>query len=119
MKGYAEALEEKINGKKAKIGIVGLGYVGLPLAVEFALKGFSTVGIDLDKRKTDSLASGKNYIQDLRDEDARPAKGLSETGPVGQQAAGLGELGEERHRRQPLLTPEDRDARSMVEDDRR
>ena len=35
MKGYAEALEEKINGKKAKIGIVGLGYVGLPLAVEF------------------------------------------------------------------------------------
>jgi UDP-N-acetyl-D-glucosamine dehydrogenase len=65
----AKALEEKLKSKKAKIGIVGLGYVGLPLAVEFALKGFQTVGIDLDTRKINSLAAGKNYIQDIRDED--------------------------------------------------
>ncbi|MDP4219443.1 MAG: nucleotide sugar dehydrogenase [Bacteroidota bacterium] len=65
----AQALEEKLRSKKAKIGVVGLGYVGLPLAVEFARKGFVTVGIDLDKRKIDSLAAGKNYIQDIRDEE--------------------------------------------------
>src|SRR5437660_11305216 len=65
-------------------------------------------------RPLDRQLGGLRTVQDLRNEDARPAKGLSETGPVGQQAAGLGELGEERHRRQPLLTPEDRDARSMV-----
>src|SRR5713101_7054140 len=70
-------------------------------------------------RPLDRQLGGLRTVQDLRDEDARPAKGLSETGPVGQQAAGLSELGEERHRRQPLLTPEDRDAHSMVEDDRR
>lgn len=69
MNVYANALEEKLRSKAAKIGVVGLGYVGLPLAVEFAMKGFFTVGIDLDKRKADSLASGKNYIQDIRDED--------------------------------------------------
>ncbi|MFI5263634.1 MAG: nucleotide sugar dehydrogenase [Candidatus Kapaibacterium sp.] len=69
MNQHASALEEKLKSKKAKIGIVGLGYVGLPLAVEFARKGFSTVGIDLDKRKIESLAAGKNYIQDIRDEE--------------------------------------------------
>ncbi|MEP7234330.1 MAG: nucleotide sugar dehydrogenase [Ignavibacteriota bacterium] len=68
MKGHSELLEKKIRSGTAKIGVVGLGYVGLPLAVEFARKGFQTVGIDLDKRKIDSLASGKNYIQDIGDE---------------------------------------------------
>ena len=58
-------LESKIKSKKARIGIVGLGYVGLPLAVEFAHKGFSTVGIDVDKSKVDSINRGKNYIQDV------------------------------------------------------
>jgi UDP-N-acetyl-D-glucosamine dehydrogenase len=69
MNTLASALEEKLRSKQAKVGIVGLGYVGLPLAVEFALKGFSVTGIDLDKRKIDSLAAGKNYIQDIRDEE--------------------------------------------------
>jgi UDP-N-acetyl-D-glucosamine dehydrogenase len=69
MNQIAQTLEEKLRSKQARIGVVGLGYVGLPLAVEFALKGFSTIGIDLDKRKIDSLASGKNYIQDIRDEE--------------------------------------------------
>lgn len=58
-------LESKIKSKKARIGIVGLGYVGLPLAVEFAHKGFSTVGIDVDKSKVESINRGKNYIQDV------------------------------------------------------
>ena len=59
------SLEFKIKSKKARIGIVGLGYVGLPLAVEFAHKGFSTVGIDVDKSKVESINRGKNYIQDV------------------------------------------------------
>src|SRR5947209_16458172 len=66
---FAQALEEKLRSKKALVGIVGLGYVGLPLAVEFARKGFSVTGIDLDTRKTGSLSAGKNYIQDIADED--------------------------------------------------
>ncbi len=65
---FAAMLEQKLRDKTAKIGVIGLGYVGLPLAVEFAVKGFETVGIDLDPNKIDSLNAGKNYIQDLRDE---------------------------------------------------
>src|ERR1051326_324529 len=67
MNEHAQALEKKLQSKTAKIGIVGLGYVGLPLAVEFASKGFLTVGIDLDRNKVTSLAAGKNYIQDIED----------------------------------------------------
>src|ERR1041385_5800831 len=62
------SLEAKIINKTAKIGVIGLGYVGLPLAVEFAVKGFDAVGIDLDPTKIETLQSGKNYIQDLKDE---------------------------------------------------
>jgi UDP-N-acetyl-D-glucosamine dehydrogenase len=69
MNSQAQALEEKLKSKSARIGIVGLGYVGLPLAVEFALKGFQVTGIDLDKRKIESLLAGKNYIQDIKDEE--------------------------------------------------
>jgi UDP-N-acetyl-D-glucosamine dehydrogenase len=66
--GHAAALEAKLLNKIAKIGVVGLGYVGLPLAIEFAKQGFTTVGIDLDKSKIASLQAGKNYIQDIPDE---------------------------------------------------
>jgi UDP-N-acetyl-D-glucosamine dehydrogenase len=58
-------LKEKIQKKSAAIGVVGLGYVGLPLAVEYAAKGFRTVGIDVDQRKVDSVNCGKNYIDDV------------------------------------------------------
>ncbi|MFQ3608253.1 MAG: nucleotide sugar dehydrogenase [Chloroherpetonaceae bacterium] len=61
------SLKEKLEKKSAVIGVVGLGYVGLPLAVEFARKGFKTIGIDLDKRKIESLNAGKNYIQDIKE----------------------------------------------------
>ena len=58
-------LERKIRQKKARIGVVGLGYVGLPLAVEFAAKGFETIGIETDANKVRSVDTGKNYIDDV------------------------------------------------------
>ena len=59
------SLENKIKQKKARIGVVGLGYVGLPLAVEFASKGFQTLGIEVDENKVKSVNAGKNYIDDV------------------------------------------------------
>ncbi len=75
-------LDKKIKSKKATIGIVGLGYVGLPLAVEFAYKGFKTVGIEVDQRKVDLINERRNYIQDVEEEKFRSAvekKNLSAT----------------------------------------
>ena len=64
----AQDLEQKLRDRSAVIGVIGLGYVGLPLAIEFARKGYDTIGIDLDARKIEALQSGKNYIQDISDE---------------------------------------------------
>ncbi|MCB0833273.1 MAG: nucleotide sugar dehydrogenase [Bacteroidetes bacterium] len=58
-------LESKIKDKTATVGIIGLGYVGLPLAVEFAANGFNTLGIDLDRQKIESINKGQNYIDDI------------------------------------------------------
>ena len=65
----AQDLLERIKNKEACIGVVGLGYVGLPLAVEFALKGYNTVGIDLNKKRVEQLNQGINYNPDLVDKD--------------------------------------------------
>jgi UDP-N-acetyl-D-glucosamine dehydrogenase len=62
-------LKEKIRTKKARIGIIGLGYVGLPLAVEFAKAGFEVTGFDVDKSKVDAINRGKSYIGDVSGED--------------------------------------------------
>ncbi|MBN1464865.1 nucleotide sugar dehydrogenase [candidate division KSB1 bacterium] len=70
------SLQGRIEDKSAKIGVIGLGYVGLPLAVEFASKGFSVVGIDSDAKKTASINRGVNYIDDV--EDSKLAKAVSE-----------------------------------------
>lgn len=59
------SLEIRIREKKSRIGIVGLGYVGLPLAVEFADNGYDTLGIDVDRQKIDSINQGRNYIEDI------------------------------------------------------
>lgn len=58
-------LTEKIQDKTATIGVVGLGYVGLPLAVEYADKGFRVLGVDLDQRKIDKIHRVENYIDDV------------------------------------------------------
>jgi UDP-N-acetyl-D-glucosamine dehydrogenase len=59
-------LIEGLKAKKARIGILGLGYVGLPLAVVFAEAGFHVTGIDPDSRKIDSLNQGVSYIPDVK-----------------------------------------------------
>src|SRR5271156_5457678 len=61
----AEILEEKIKLRTARVGIVGLGYVGLPLAVEFAKAGFTVTGIDVQESKVASLNRGESYVQDV------------------------------------------------------
>ncbi len=58
-------LKTAITRRSARIGVIGLGYVGLPLAVEFAMKGFRTTGIDTAREKVDALTKGKNYIKDV------------------------------------------------------
>ena len=65
MPSYKQILTGRINKKKAKIAVIGLGYVGLPLAVEFAKKGFSVLGIDIDAEKVNMLNRGISYIQDI------------------------------------------------------
>jgi UDP-N-acetyl-D-glucosamine dehydrogenase len=58
-------LAHKIRSRQAQAGVVGLGYVGLPLVVEFAAAGFTVTGIDLDQRKVDMINRGESYIQDV------------------------------------------------------
>ena len=62
---HAQELRTKIETRKARVGVVGLGYVGLPLAVEFAHAGFIVTGIDIDQNKVDQLNRGESYIQDV------------------------------------------------------
>lgn len=64
-----ERLVEKIRNKEIKVGVVGLGYVGLPLAVEKAKAGYQTIGFDIQKEKVDMVNAGHNYIGDVVNED--------------------------------------------------
>lgn len=60
-----QVLEEKIHTRMAQIAVIGIGYVGLPLAVAFADAGFPTVGFDLDRRKVEAINRGESYIPDV------------------------------------------------------
>lgn len=66
-----EELLEKIKEKTARLGVVGLGYVGLPLAVEKAKAGFTVMGFDVQKKKVDMVNEGRNYIGDIMDSDLK------------------------------------------------
>ncbi len=63
----APELRERISKKTARVGVLGLGYVGLPLAVEFARAGFEVVGIDVQQTKVDEFNRGKSYVKDVED----------------------------------------------------
>ena len=62
-------LKEKLLAREATLGVIGLGYVGLPLAVEKAKAGFKVYGFDVQKEKVDMVNAGKNYIGDVVNED--------------------------------------------------
>ncbi|MGB9975633.1 nucleotide sugar dehydrogenase [Thermovenabulum sp.] len=67
----AEELIEKIKQKKAKVGVIGLGYVGLPLAVEKAKAGFHVTGFDVQDKKVEMVNQGINYIGDILDNELK------------------------------------------------
>ncbi|MCA1553262.1 MAG: UDP-N-acetyl-D-glucosamine dehydrogenase, partial [Chloroflexi bacterium] len=60
-----ETLLRKIDDQSATVGVIGLGYVGLPLATTFARNGFRVIGVDVDACKLSTLARGESYIQDV------------------------------------------------------
>ncbi len=82
-------LLQKIKSKKAKIAVIGLGYVGLPLACEFAKNGFTVTGVDLDGSRIRTLQEGKSYIADVPGEEiaklvkAGRLKGVSDYQVIG------------------------------------
>lgn len=61
-----DILLEKIATRTLRVGVIGLGYVGLPLAASFAEAGFQVTGIDIDQRKVDTANSGESYISDIK-----------------------------------------------------
>ena len=66
-------LKQKIDTRTAASGVIGLGYVGLPLAVEFAREGFFVTGFDVDASKVAEITCGRSYIGDVRNEDVAAA----------------------------------------------
>jgi UDP-N-acetyl-D-glucosamine dehydrogenase len=83
-----EELSGRLDRREAVIGVVGLGYVGLPLALEFARNGYTVVGFDVDAKKVEALAEGRSYIEDV------DAAALAEVVAEGRlrAAANFGEL---------------------------
>ena len=67
------SLLEKIQSNQATIGIIGLGYVGLPLGLEYALKGINVIGFDVDERKPAFLKEGRSYIKHISEEKIQKA----------------------------------------------
>lgn len=63
-----QQLLDKIEAREARVGIVGLGYVGLPLAVAFAEAGFEVVGVDVSREKVEALNRGASYVEDVADD---------------------------------------------------
>lgn len=66
-----EDIKNLISEKRARIGVIGLGYVGLPLIVEFCLKNFEGVGFEVDAKKADAINRGESYIVDVTSENVR------------------------------------------------
>src|SRR5512147_1776250 len=65
MEGSVMSLVEKITAKKARVGVIGLGYVGLPLVIEFCRAGFTVNGFDVDEKKIAALRRKESYIRHI------------------------------------------------------
>ena len=72
MGGYRKPLLDSLNERKAGIGIIGMGYVGFPMAHLAASKGFHVVGIEVDPDRVEAINRGESYIQDVSSEDVAP-----------------------------------------------
>jgi UDP-N-acetyl-D-glucosamine dehydrogenase len=69
-----EATKSKIQARTAKVGVIGLGYVGLPLTLLFSGQKFAVTGFDIDQRKVDALNAGKSYIVRIEEKDIQAAR---------------------------------------------
>ena len=87
-----DKLLEKLENRNACIGVVGLGYVGLPLALEFAKVGFKVIGYDVNERVVNNLNAGQSHIQDVSGAE------LSALVKSGKFEATADETGRSRHR---------------------
>ena len=78
LQGPASELADRLENRSAVIGIVGLGYVGMPIALEFCKQGFHCLGVDVSTKKVEMLNDGINFIEDLQDDEVADAvkKGL-------------------------------------------
>ncbi len=65
----SEKLQNKIRDKEAKIGIIGMGYVGIPLSLEFTINGFNVLGFDKDKKRIDDINEGKQIMKHIKQKD--------------------------------------------------
>ncbi len=63
------ALEKKLTDRTCLVGVIGLGYVGLPLSLTFLRKGVKVIGFDLDQSKIDKLSRGESYIKHIPSEE--------------------------------------------------
>ena len=72
-------LRQKIESKQVVIGVVGLGYVGLPLLIEFAREGVSVIGLDIDESKIQKLAKGESYIKHIPSEKIAKINAMGKT----------------------------------------
>ena len=84
----AESLIDRIREQSAIIGIIGLGYVGLPLGLRFTEAGFRVIGIDIDESKATAINSGKSYFRHISDSDVKCARsrGLEATTDISRAA---------------------------------
>ena len=74
MRVMKNPLLERIRSREAKVGVVGLGYVGLPLGMAFAEAGFPVLGLDIDARKVEHVERGESYIKHIPTEALQKAK---------------------------------------------
>ena len=71
--GVTWRLLDRLRAREARVGVMGLGYVGLPLAVAFARAGLNAVGFDIDRERTDAIGRGESYIPDVPAAEVRAA----------------------------------------------
>src|SRR5215469_8771357 len=83
---FFDQLKLRIQKREARVGIIGLGYVGLPLALLYSEQNFPVTGFDIDSRKVDTLAKGGSYIYRIAPEEIQAAKaqGFSATADYSQ-----------------------------------